>query len=265
MNETVLTMGIDIGSTTSKCIILKNGSEIIAQAVIPVGAGTSGPSRSIIAALEEASMSISEIQIIAATGYGRNSIKSADLTVTELSCHAKGASWLCPGVRTVIDIGGQDCKALSLSAGGDLENFVMNDKCAAGTGRFLEVMAKILELDVSDLGSLDEKAVNRVEISSTCTVFAESEVISQLAQGVDICDLVAGIHRSVAVRAASLVKRLRTKEPVFMTGGVANNKGVVRAIEKELNVRVMTNPQAQLAGAIGAAIFAFEHSLKRSD
>lgn len=261
----VLTMGIDIGSTTSKSVVMKNGNELLSQAVIPVGAGTSGPLRSIDAALKSAGITSDDIIMTAATGYGRNSLKIANLTVSELSCHARGAWWLYPAVRTVVDIGGQDCKALSVSSGGRLEGFVMNDKCAAGTGRFLEVMAKILEADISDLGPLDEKAACRVDISSTCTVFAESEVISRLAQGVNISDLVAGIHRSVAVRAAGLAKRLKVEEPVFMTGGVAQNKGVVRALENELGVKITTDMRAQLAGAVGAAIFAYERYMGRKD
>jgi len=161
----------------------------------------------------------------------------------------------------VIDIGGQDCKALLISSDGQLENFVMNDKCAAGTGRFIDVMARVLELDVSELGTVDAQATGCIDISSTCTVFAESEVISRLSQGVEnIGDLVAGIHRSVAVRAAALMKRLGIVEPVFMTGGVALNKGVIRALEKELGVEIQTNSMAQYAGAIGAAIYAYEAS-----
>ena len=260
MNEHAFTMGIDIGSSTTKCAIMANGATIAAQVVVPAGAGTSGPSRAIEEVLGIASLKLGEFAMIAATGYGRNSSKEAALTVSELSCHTKGAVWLFPGARTVIDIGGQDCKALSISAEGQLVNFVMNDKCAAGTGRFIEVMARILEMDVSEMGATDEKATGRIDISSTCTVFAESEVISQLSQGVgNISDLVAGIHRSVAVRAAGLARRLGIEEPVMMTGGVSLNSGVIRALEHELGVKVRTDPLAQYAGAIGAAIYAYDN------
>ena len=234
----VLTLGIDVGSTTSKCVILKNGAELIASSLIPAGTGTSGPQRALTAALERAGVSRAQLAALTATGYGRNSFDGADGVVSELSCHAIGAAALMPGVRTVVDIGGQDAKVLRVSPEGKLESFLMNDKCAAGTGRFLEVMARILELDVSELAEMDEKATGKVNISSTCTVFAESEVISQLAKNVDLHDLVAGIHASVAVRTAGLARRLGVTEPVGMTGGVAQNAGVVRALERELGVRV---------------------------
>lgn len=251
----IYTLGIDVGSTTSKCVILKNGSEIIASALIPAGTGTSGPGRALAAALEEAGLSKEQLTAVTATGYGRNTYDGADFLVSELSAHALGAAALMPGVRTVIDIGGQDAKVLHISADGKLESFLMNDKCAAGTGRFLEVMARVLEKDVSELAEMDEKATGTVNISSTCTVFAESEVISQLAKNVNLYDLVAGIHASVAVRTAGLTRRLGVTPPVGMTGGVARNAGVVRALEKELNTSITVSPLAQLAGAYGAALY----------
>lgn len=263
MPRRTVTMGIDVGSTTSKSVIMADGCDILAVAIIPVGAGTSGPGRAVAEALNSVGMAFDEIGNCAATGYGRNSVAETKSTLSELSCHAKGAAWLYPGVRTVIDIGGQDCKVLCVSKEGRLLSFVMNDKCAAGTGRFLEVMARILELEIWELGTLDESAVSRVDISSTCTVFAESEVISQLAQGVNLCDLVAGIHRSVATRAAGLARRLGITEPVFMTGGVSQNQGVVRALEAELGKKVLTDSRAQLAGALGAALFAYEQRNER--
>jgi predicted CoA-substrate-specific enzyme activase len=256
MADTVFTMGVDIGSTTSKCVILKNGTQMIAQAVIPSGTGTSGPARSIAAALEEAGLREEQISRIAATGYGRKTLSLASLQMSELSCHARGARFLFPNARTVIDIGGQDAKALQLDENGNLLNFVMNDKCAAGTGRFLEVMAKVLEIDISALGTCGARSQHPATISSTCTVFAESEVISQLSQNVEICDIVAGIHRSVAVKAAGLVRRLPILPDVVMTGGVARNSGVVSALEEELKTDILTSPDSQLAGAIGAALFA---------
>lgn len=232
--------------------------ELIGSAVISVGAGTSGPKRAIEAALNASKLTADDIKATAATGYGRNSVSDADFVFSELSCHAKGAFWLYPEVRTVLDIGGQDAKALSVLAGGKLGGFVMNDKCAAGTGRFLEVMARILETELNQLGELDALSSKRVDISSTCTVFAESEVISQLSQGTNINDLAAGIHRAVAFRGAGLLKRLGINEPLFMTGGVARNPGVVRALETELGIKIHTDPRAQLAGAIGAALLAYE-------
>jgi len=259
MAADLFTMGLDVGSTTSKCLILKNGTEIAATALIPAGTGTGGPSRAVSAALAVSGLTRDDISALTATGYGRANCADADHTVSELSCHAIGAHALFPEARTVIDIGGQDAKVIRISPSGKLDNFIMNDKCAAGTGRFLDVMAHILELDVSELQEKDKQAANAVKISSTCTVFAESEVISQLSNNVDICDLVAGIHASVAVRAASLARRLGVISPVVMTGGVAQNAGVVRALQNELGIEIAVSPLCQLAGAYGAAIHAFQH------
>lgn len=253
------TIGIDIGSTTSKCLVLKDGKEIAGSAIIPAGTGTSGPARALSAALQQCGLSREAAANLTSTGYGRASFEGADFVVSELSCHAIGAHAMFPEARTVIDIGGQDAKAIRISSDGKLENFMMNDKCAAGTGRFLDVMARVLELDVNDLAAKDAQAKEAVSISSTCTVFAESEVISQLAKNVNICDLVAGIHASVAVRTASLVRRLGVVPPVAMTGGVSNNAGVVRALEKELATRICVSPLSQLAGAYGAAIYGWNH------
>ena len=251
-------MGVDIGSTASKCLILKNGEEIIGSSVIASGTGTSGPGRAVAAALEMAGLSREDISCVTATGYGRNSFEGADYVVSELSAHAIGAHALFPEARTLVDIGGQDAKAIRISPEGKLENFIMNDKCAAGTGRFLDVMARVLELEVSELEGRDAVADHTVRISSTCTVFAESEVISQLAQNVDISALVKGIHESVAVRTASLVRRLGLKEPLVMSGGVALNGGVVRALERELGAAITVSPIAQLGGAYGAAIYGWK-------
>jgi len=254
----LLTMGVDIGSASSKCVILGEASEVIAHSVVPSGIGTSGPRRAVDAALSSAGIGADRISVTVATGYGRNTFDNADSSVSELTCHARGAVWIHPGVRTVIDVGGQDVKALAISEKGDLSNFVMNDKCAAGTGRFLDVMARVLELSVSDLAEYDAIADGIVPVSSTCVVFAESEVISQLALNAPLPDLVAGIHQSAASRAASLMKRIGVAEPVLMTGGVAKNAGVVRALERSLGLRIITSPYSQIAGALGAALIAFE-------
>lgn len=251
-------LGIDVGSTASKCVIIDEDKTIVASAVIPVGTGTTGPARAFAASLEEAGIREEDLACITATGYGRNTFEKADMTVSELSAHALGVHTLYPEAKTVIDIGGQDAKAIRIGRNGRLENFIMNDKCAAGTGRFLEVMARILELDVSDLGSMDLAAEGTVAISSTCTVFAESEVISQLARGIDIKSLVRGIDESVAVRTAGLVKRLGVIDPVIMTGGVAGNAGVVRALEYELGTEITVSSIAQLNGAFGAAVYGLQ-------
>lgn len=251
-------MGVDIGSAASKCVILKNGRDTVGSAAVPLGTGTSGPGRAVETALERAGLGRADMAVTVATGYGRNSLPGADFTVSELSCHAAGAHAFLPEAGTVVDIGGQDCKAIRLAPDGGLEGFVMNDKCAAGTGRFLEVMARVLELDVSQLADRSRDAERAVEISSTCTVFAESEVISRLSENTDIGELIAGIHKSAAARAAGLVRRVGLVEPLVMTGGVALNRGVVAALEKELGCRAAVPEAPQLNGAMGAALFAWK-------
>ena len=193
-----------------------------------------------------------------ATGYGRMTFPGADDQASELSCHGKGIHYLIPEARVVIDIGGQDAKVMQINERGALLNFVMNDKCAAGTGRFLDVMAGILSVQTSELAELAAKAEEPLSISSVCTVFAESEVISHLAAGATRSDVAAGIHQSVAKRVAGLGNRIGFRGPIAMSGGVALNAGVVRALEHELGKQIVTHPDAQLAGAYGAAILAFE-------
>ena len=261
-DEPLYTLGIDVGSTSSKCVMLRNGNEIVGKSLAGAGAGTSGPGRAVLEVLGRNGLRREEMSHILATGYGRNSIDYADSRMSELSCHACGAHRLFPDARTVIDIGGQDAKVLRVGNDGNLEDFVMNDKCAAGTGRFLDVMARVLEVDISDMARLSAQSNNRLEISSTCTVFAESEVISQLANNSDICDIIDGIHRSVAGRVAGLGKRVGIAPMVVMTGGVAQNAGVLRALEGALGAEISTSPLAQYAGALGAAIFAYRNISK---
>jgi len=251
-------MGIDIGSTACKCIILKDGQEIIARAVVHLGTGTIGPNKVFNDALAVRNRTRKDIDRILVTGYGRFTFDETDSQKSELSCHAKGVSRLFPSVRTIVDIGGQDIKAMRVNAKGMLENFVMNDKCAAGTGKFLDVMAGILNVKTADLGDIGEKSTVEVSISNTCTVFAESEVISKLSSNVKIEDLVAGIHKSVAKRVAALAYRNGIVKDVAMSGGVALNKGVVAALGQELKTEILVHADCQLAGALGAAIFAWE-------
>ncbi len=259
----IYTLGIDVGSTASKCVILKDGKEIIAKSLVDVGTGTSGPARSIEEVLQNAQMNREDMDFTLATGYGRNSLEGiAEKQMSELSCHAMGASFIWPKVHTVIDIGGQDVKVIHVE-NGTMTNFQMNDKCAAGTGRFLDVMASILEVKVQDLARLGGESQKRISISSTCTVFAESEVISQLSQGVSKEDIIAGVHRSVASRVIGLAHRVGVVPDVVMTGGVAQNYGVREALEEGLGVKILTSPLAQYNGALGAALYAYRQALKK--
>lgn len=258
MAEKTYYLGIDVGSTASKCVIANASGEIVGKGLAGSGAGTAGPKTAVDAALADAGVTMDDIAASCATGYGRNLMEWADAQMSELSCHAKGAAQLFPGVRTVIDIGGQDAKVLSIGPSGDLENFVMNDKCAAGTGRFLDVMASIFGCNVSDLSGYDAQSSEVAPISSTCTVFAESEVISKLSEGVAIPNIVAGIHTSVVERTAGLARRLGVKAPVVMTGGVALNERLRDRLADKLGTGIQTNEDSQFIGAYGAALHAHE-------
>jgi len=252
----MLTMGIDIGSAACKSLILKDGKHILSKETFPLGIGTSGPDKVYSQALVNANLVREDLDQVMVTGYGRFTFEAADEQRSEITCHAAGIHFLMPGVRTLIDIGGQDIKIMRLSDRGKVENFVMNDKCAAGTGRFLEVMARVMNVQVEDLGFLSMKSTEEVSISNTCTVFAESEVISKLSLGVKLPDLVAGIHASVAKRTAALAFRNGIEAEVGMSGGVALNHGVVAALSKELRTKIHVHELCQYIGALGAAIYA---------
>lgn len=254
----VITIGIDIGSASSKVVVLKNGEAILGAKVIQAGTGSSGPERAMGEALTQASLSLEDAVVIVATGYGRMNCDYTEVQFSEISCHAKGIVHLIPAARTIIDIGGQDAKAISLDERGMVRQFMMNDKCAAGTGRFLEVMARVMEVPLAEMESWQAKATAPAPISSTCTVFAESEVISQLSAGTFKADIIAGVHKSVANKACGLVRRVGVMEAVVMSGGVAQNSGVVEAISQELGTPVQVAPQPQLVGALGAALYGYE-------
>lgn len=257
MGTPVCTAGVDIGAITAKAAILRDG-ELLATAAIPAGYDRAlAAERVLELALAQAGITREQVARLVGTGYGRVQVRGADRTVTEITCHARGAHYLCPEVRTVIDVGGQDSKAISVGADGRVLEFVMNDKCAAGTGRFLEVMARVLEEDLAGFGALALSSPRRVTISSTCTVFAESEVITHLAAGADKAAIAAGIHEAIATRLATLVGRIPVRDVVVLTGGVALNAGVARMLEEKLGHNIVVPRYAQLAGAIGAALIAY--------
>ena len=220
-------LGVDVGSASSKAVIINQNKEIIKTSVIQMGTGTSGPKSVIDDIFADTGLSFENIKLTVGTGYGRNSLKFADKQISEISCHAKGINYELKKARTVLDIGGQDVKAISINESGMVLNFYMNDKCAAGTGRFLEVMARILGVKIDELEKLDENAKNPVAVSSTCTVFAESEVISLLSQETKIEDITRGIHNSIVTRALALLYKTNMEEDFTLTGGVAQNKGVI--------------------------------------
>ena len=253
-----LFLGIDVGSTASKCVVIDVDGSVRGKGIFPSGAGTKGPQSALHDALAQAGIALDDVARSVATGYGRKLMDWADSQISELSCHAKGASRLFGGARTIIDIGGQDAKVLRLSSDGELENFVMNDKCAAGTGRFLDVMAGVFGVAVCELSEYDRTSNAVASISSTCTVFAESEVVSKLASGEPISNIVAGVHESVVDRSYGLVRRIGLVEPVAMTGGVALNDALRERFEKRLGCSIRTSEFAQFNGAFGAALLACE-------
>lgn len=250
----MLTLGIDIGSASSKAVILENGTRIVRSLAVQAGTGTSGPGRVMNELFQGADFTIKDMNRIVATGYGRFSVKEADKQISEITCHARGIFFLHPAARTIIDIGGQDAKAISLDAHGDIVKFFMNDKCAAGTGRFLEVMSRVLEISLDRMGEEHFKAKNPAKVSSTCTVFAESEVISLLSQDIAREDILYGVHESVASKACALANRAGIQDDVVMCGGVAQNAGVVDVISRILGKTITIVPNPQLSGALGAAL-----------
>lgn len=252
-------VGIDSGSTSTDVAILDRDKNLVAGVILPTGAGASaGAERALEQALTQAGLRREDIAATVTTGYGRTAIQQGDKSITEITCHAKGAYFLDPSVRTIIDIGGQDSKVIRLDGEGNVVNFLMNDKCAAGTGRFLELMARTLELSMEEMSQIGLEWKEEIVISSMCTVFAESEVVSLIAQNKSRGDIIHGLNQSVAARTAALCRRLGGEPNYMMTGGVSKNRGVVEAIQRELGVELLVSDQAQLNGALGAALFALE-------
>ena len=252
----MLTIGIDVGSITAKAAVVRDG-EVFSDKLILTGYNARNAGEKVFdAIIKESGIDRSAVDRIISTGYGRKSVEIADKAVTEITCHAMGAHHLNPAVRSVIDIGGQDSKAIVVDKSGSVKDFAMNDKCAAGTGRFLEVMAKALEVELDHFGQFSINADQPSKISSLCTVFAESEVISLISKGEERENIIAGIHESIAARVVAMAGRTGLKAPVMMTGGVAKNIGVVKALEKKLGQPIEVSPQSQVTGAIGAALLA---------
>ena len=259
MDGKIHVLGIDSGSTSTNAVILNQDRKIEAYAVVRTGAKSGESAEAVLAeVLGKASLSREDIDLIVSTGYGRVSIPFADRNVTEISCHGKGAHYFNPEVRTVLDIGGQDSKAIRLNEKGDVIDFVMNDKCAAGTGRFLEMMARTLEVDIERLGEESLRWKEDLDISSMCSVFAESEVISLIANNKEKCDIAHGIHKAVANKSISLMKRVGLEPGYMMTGGVAKNPGAVREIEEKLGQKLFICEEPEIVGACGAAVFGLE-------
>ena len=256
-------VGIDIGSSSSKVAIMNDEKKIVGTYVVNRGTGTDGEEIALHSALNEANLTEQDIKYTVVTGYGRIAYEKADKQITEITCHAKGVTYLVPDADTIIDIGGQDSKAIKLAPNGTIENFVMNEKCAAGTGRFMEVMARVLNTDLDKLSALADKAQKEVSISSVCTVFAETEVISRLSAKERMEDVAKGANVAIAKRVAGMCKRVGIGNKVVMTGGVALNDNMVRTMGEVLGVEVTAAPHCQAVGAVGAAILAYENYQKK--
>ena len=252
------TCGIDVGSVSAEAVILdrQDGkNDIAAYIITPTGGDSKEAATNVFnLALEKSGLSAGDITSVVATGYGRLNIPFATKNITEISCHARGVINYFPGVRTVIDIGGQDSKVIKLDSKGNPIDFLMNDKCAAGTGRFLEVMAKALDIDLRNFAEIFAGTSQKVDISSTCTVFAESEIVSLIGHGVGKNSIVKGLVYSITSRIISMVERIGLEEPVCMTGGVAKNLAVVSALEEKLNLKIKVPQEPQITGALGAAL-----------
>ena len=251
--------GIDSGSASTDAVILDRSGKICGWAIVPTGAGAAtGARQALEQALTMAGIAESDLGSKVYTGYGREFLGDDGAAVTEITCHARGAHHLDPAVRTVIDIGGQDSKVIRLSESGAVETFAMNDKCAAGTGRFLEMMARTLQMKLPEMSELGLDWHNDVTISSMCTVFAESEVVSLIARSTAPADIIHGLNKSVAGKTAALARRTGGVAPFMMTGGVARNRGVVKELETALKAPVEVSEYSQLCGSLGAALFALE-------
>ena len=252
--------GIDVGSVSSEAVIIDRSSneiEILAYEILPTGGDSKKTADDIFQkVLKKTNLSKTRIDSIIATGYGRINIPFADKNITEISCHARGVINYYPDTRTVVDVGGQDSKVIKLDECGNPVDFLMNDKCAAGTGRFLEVMAKALEIDLFNFADIFMKTGGRVDISSTCTVFAESEIVSLIGHGVDKNKIIKGLTYSITDRLVSMIERIGLEEPVCMTGGVAKNLAVVKALEERLEISISVPEEPQITGALGAALLA---------
>jgi predicted CoA-substrate-specific enzyme activase len=276
----MLTMGLDIGSRSAQCVILEDGRlltygnvetgpESVKTAYAAVDAAVHrkgdvwGEHRMPLPDVETDHLRIDDMDCIVATGYGRVVVPFADATLTEISCHGRGAHWLVPGASTVLDMGGQDCKGIRINERGEVTNFIMNDKCAGGTGRFVEVMAEALQVPLFDVGELSLKSTKHIAFTQVCAVFTRSEAVACMRQGESKADILAGLHAAIAGRALALLRRVGIAETFVVTGGIGQNVGVVTKIREKLDgIAVTVPPEPQIAGAVGAALFAADRARK---
>ncbi len=252
--------GVDVGSTQTKAVALNEQEEIVGRALLDTGANVmAAAEKAFLQALADANVCEEEIGYVVGTGYGRYQVTFGNAQVTEISCHGRGAVHMFPGTRTVLDMGGQDTKAIRIGPNGEIEDFCMNDKCAAGTGRFLGAASNALEIPLEELGPTALRAQKSVRISTTCTVFAESEILSWLGRGKKIEDILLGVHESIASRSLGLLRRVGIEPEVTFTGGVAKNVGMIHALEERLGLKLNVSAESHFMGALGAGLFALDH------
>ena len=254
--------GVDVGSTQTKAVIIDEERRIVARALVETGANVVQAAQTAFdTALQNGRLREEEVEYVVGTGYGRYKVTFGNTQVTEISCHGRGAVHMFPGTRTVVDMGGQDTKAISVAPAGDIIDFCMNDKCAAGTGRFLGAAASALDIPLGELGPTALRGERPVKITTTCTVFAESEVLSWLGKGKKIEDILLGVHQSIAARSAGLLRRVGINEEVTFTGGVARNLAMIATLEERLGTKLNVSEESHFMGALGAALFALDHVL----
>jgi len=255
-----LSAGVDVGSTQTKAVIINEGLEIVGRSLIDTGANVvQAAEKAYLNALNDSGRREEEVAYVIGTGYGRYKVTFGDTQVTEISCHGRGAVHMFPDTRTVLDMGGQDTKAIAVSETGEIVDFCMNDKCAAGTGRFLGAASMALDIPLDELGATALKSEKPVKISTTCTVFAESEVLSWLGKGKKIEDILLGVHKSISSRSISLLRRVGLNQQITFTGGVAKNVGMVEVLNENIGKELNVSNESHFMGALGAALFAMDH------
>lgn len=257
----MIVAGVDVGSTATKAILLNDNAHILSRGIVNTGANVvKAAEKAFHEAIKMAGIEEWDVAYTVGTGYGRYRVPFGDTQITEISCHARGAIYLFPLTRTILDIGGQDTKAIKISEKGEIVDFSMNDKCAAGTGRFLSAAAEVMDISIDDLGDFALRSTAPLRITNVCTVFVETEIVSLLARGKKAEDILGGVHLSIAARCISLMRRVGIDDEVSFTGGVSRNVGMVRAMEEKLQRKINVSPDSQYIGALGAALFAHERA-----
>ena len=252
----MITAGCDIGSLTAKAVILQDGKMLASEVILALAQPEKSAIEVMKRAVDKAGIKMEDIEYCVGTGYGRKHIPFMNAPESEIACHGRGAVWQVPSARTVVDIGGQDAKAIRVDEKGNVERYVYNDKCASGTGRFLEIIAESLDIKLDDMGVLSGRSTEKLTLSNQCVVFAETEIISLVNEGKEIADIISALHQAVANRAASLARGILVAPDAVMTGGVAKNSGMFLALERALGVKLHQVENPQINGALGAALFA---------